>query len=482
MIEIVREFWPQLFGALVVALSAVLTVRVILDKRDERAAVGWVGLIWLSPVLGAVLYMMLGVNRIRRRADRLRHDRERAVDAAGQAHIGHHAGAEPPPEPVGQLPYLSNLIDKVTPTPLTSGNAIVPLFNGDDAYAAMIDAINGAQHSVGLCSYIFNNDRAGRLFVDALGAAVDRGVEVRVMIDGLGSLYSIPSVVSRLRKRRVPVARFLHSFVPWRMPYLNLRNHRKIMVVDGRIGFTGSMNIREEYLSLVTDAPIKDIHFRLDGPVVAHLAETFAEEWAFTTDEILGGDAWFPAIGSAGDVVARGVVDGPDLEFDRLRWTLLGAVTEARKSIVIVTPYFLPGQTLATALMLAAMRGLQVDIILPDANNLVFIKWAAAAQVDEILLAGCRIWMSPAPFDHSKLMLVDDTWTLFGSANWDPRSLRLNFEFNVECYDPKLAERLQRLVSGKLAEARPLTLEELRERSLPVKVRDGIARLFAPYL
>ncbi len=482
MFELIIEFWPEVFGALVVALSVAVSLRVILEKRDERAAVGWVGLIWFSPIVGAVLYMLLGVNRIKRRADRLRHERDRLNPPSSDAVPLEADTQKPPSAAFQQLRQLSRLVDSVTPLPLTSGNSVVPLFNGDDAYAAMLHAIDAAQRSVALCSYIFNNDQAGRLFVDALGRAVDRGVEVRVLIDGVGSYYSIPPVVPRLRRRRVTVERFLHSFVPWRMPYLNLRNHRKVLVVDGRVGFTGGMNIRAQYLSLVTDAPIKDLHFRLEGPVVRHLMGSFADEWWFTTREALAGESWFPAIAPKGDVMARSVVAGPDEDVDKLRWTLLGAVNEARRSIAILTPYFLPDETLATALKLAAMRGLEIDVVLPEANNLFFIKWAVAAQVDELLAVGLRIWMSPPPFDHSKLMIVDRAWTLFGSANWDPRSLRLNFELDVECYDQELAARLTELVEANISHSRPLTVGDLESRSLPVKLRDGIARLFKPYL
>jgi cardiolipin synthase len=304
-----------------------------------------------------------------------------------------------------------------------------------------------------------------------------------VLIDGLGSWYSLPPIVGLLRKRGISVARFLYSFVPWRMPYLNLRNHPKILVTDGQIGFTGGMNIAEGNLVLeAPPSPIMDTHFRLEGPVVGHLMETFAEDWLFTTGERLEGTAWFPSLHPAGAVFARGIGAGPDEEFDKLRWTLLGAVSEARAAIKILTPYFLPDEVLVAALRVAAMRGVAVDIVLPERSNLAFVDWAAAPRLDEILTAGCRIWLSAPSFDHSKLMLVDGAWAMFGSTNWDSRSLRLNFEFNVECYDRDFADRLNRLIDGQIAKSRALTLAELTGRSLPVKLRDGIARLFSPYL
>jgi len=180
--------------------------------------------------------------------------------------------------------------------------------------------------------------------------------------------------------------------------------------------------------------------------------------------------------------LARGVADGPDENFEKLLWTLLGAISIARHSIRIMTPYFLPDAAMISALNLAAMRGVQVDIILPACSNLPFVLWASRAMWSQLLEHGCRIWLTPPPFDHSKLMLVDGCWVLLGSANWDPRSLRLNFEFSLECYDVELAQRLDHWVEIKRNGGRAVTLEEVDGRSLPVRLRDGITRLLTPYL
>jgi cardiolipin synthase len=181
-------------------------------------------------------------------------------------------------------------------------------------------------------------------------------------------------------------------------------------------------------------------------------------------------------------VLARGIPDGPDADFEKLRLTLLGAIACARSSILVVTPYFLPDASLLTALSVAAMRGVEVDIVLPGKNNLSLVQWASTALLWQVLEHGCRVWLSPPPFDHTKLMLVDGLWTLLGSANWDPRSLRLNFEFNVECYDRQLATALAVGVRANMARSRPASQFDVDGRSLPVRLRDGVARLFSPYL
>jgi cardiolipin synthase len=196
----------------------------------------------------------------------------------------------------------------------------------------------------------------------------------------------------------------------------------------------------------------------------------------------LRGGNWFPTPEPAGPLVARGITDGPDEDLDKLSLTIQGALSSARDSVRIMTPYFLPDSSIIAALNLAAMRGVRVDIVMPSTNNLPFVHWASRAHWGQVLERGCRIWLTPPPFDHTKVMVVDGAWAQIGSANWDPRSLRLNFEFNLECYGTSLAAMLNALVDEKLKQARRVTQAEVDGRSLPAKLRDGIARLFTPFL
>lgn len=469
--------WLALIVLLAIAVSAVTSAHVILFKRDVRAAIGWTAAVWLSPFVGPLAYGLLGINRIQRRAARLgRRDTYRLeMPADGAVERGLPEGTP------GHLVALGEIVRKVTGAPLTHGNSVEPLIDGDETYPAMLEAIDGAERSIALCSYIFDHDEAGRLFVEHLVRAAERGVAVRVLIDGVGARYGKPPVTSVLARRGVPVAEFLGSFL--RSPYINLRNHRKIMVVDGRIGFTGGINIRAGCL-LKNDPPhaVRDLHFRIRGPLVAQMLVPFVEDWSFTTGEVLEGRAWASRSEPAGSVVARGILDGPDENFETVRWAILGALAQARRSVSIVTPYFLPDQTIVTALRVATLRGVRVSIVLPEVNNLRFVQWASTAQLWQVLEYGCEVRVTKGPFDHSKVMLVDDGWAMIGSANWDARSLRLNFEFNVECYDPPLVASLSRTVERKLRGAHSVRLAELDARPLPIKLRDGAARLLAPYL
>jgi cardiolipin synthase len=477
-----REFWPHITGVALVVLPLVASAHAILTKRDTRATIGWVGLIWLAPVAGVVLYVLLGVNRIQRRGTLLREGQLKAEPPVSQ-HVCSPETLQRTLGPHRHMETLVELVGRVTKRPLLVGNHVEPLMGGDAAYPAMLRAIDAAKQSIGLMTYIFDNDRVGRMFVEALGRAVQRGVTVRVLIDAIGSRYTLPTIIHPLHKAGVRVAKFLPTLVPGRFAYSNLRNHRKILIVDGRVGFTGGMNIREGcFLQLKPKHPVQDMHFHIAGPVVLHLAEVFAEDWAFSTDEVLGGELWFPAIEPAGAMLARGIRYGPDEDLGEIQLALAGALSCAHSHVAIMTPYFLPDDAIVSALNVAAMRGVQVDIVLPEKNNLTTVQWASTAMLWQVLGHGCRVWLSPPPFDHSKLMLVDGLWSLIGSGNWDPRSLRLNFEFNVEVYDRTLAATLQEFFERKRSAAKQVKLADVDGRSLPVKLRDGVARLLSPYL
>ena len=482
--EFFNTTWPYLVTLATFCVILATAVHILLKKRNTRAAAGWLGLVWFAPVLGVCLYWMFGVNRIKRRA------RQRLADkqivplpdkeaVVSPSFIEHLSGCM---EKNG-LVQLSRMTEKLTRQPLIQGNRITPLVNGDQAFPLMLSCITEARHSITFCSYIFDNDSWGSRFMVALKDAKERGLEVKVLIDGVGARYSFRPMTRRLRREGLDAAEFMRTILPWHFQYFNLRNHRKILVIDGSVGFTGGMNIRDSnYLADNPSHPVQDIHFFIEGPVVAELQRSFAEDWSFTTREILEGEKWYPHLITQGNGVARGISDGPDEDFDKLRMVILAALATAQESIRIVTPYFLPDAELVLALRIAALRGLEVEILLPASSNLRMVKWASDAGLEELLRQGCRIFLTRPPFDHSKIVVVDHSWVLLGSANWDSRSLALNFEFNMECYDFQLAEKVETIIHGKKSTASELTLEEVLSRNILVKLRNRLFRLFSPYL
>ena len=481
---------PMLVGGLLSALHIALAIgvsaQIVLTKDDVRSAIGWIGLVWLAPIVGSALYLVFGINRINRQIGPMR--KRPPLDPADRAALMRGTSNEPGPSALGAeaapaMQAIARIVGTVTRLPLESGCSIEPLVNGDETYPAMIAAIDAAERTVAMATYIFDRGIAGSQFVDAFSRAVKRGVAVRVLIDGVGARYSHPPIVDELKRRGVPVARFLPGVLPFPHPYVNLRNHRKMMIVDGTVAFAGGMNVRDScLLALQRPDATQDLHFRIRGPVVRQIMQAFAVDWEFTTHENLPESTWAPVSAPAGDIAARAIPDGPDTDFETILMVLLGAVSAATHSIRISSPYFLPDPPLIDALRVAALRGVTVDIVLPEHGNLRLVEWAMNAQLPQVLAWGCRVYLSRPPFDHSKLLIVDGEWSLIGSANLDPRSLRLNFEFNLECYSRPLATHLSSLLDNKIAMGRQLTVQDLEHRPLWRRLRDGVAWLAQPYL
>lgn len=463
-----------------VLLSLVSSCHALLFKRDPRAALGWIVACLTIPVIGPFLYWSAGINRIRLRARQWLDSGRRLAGwddfpkRLEEATLFHPSGAE-------HLAELRKLADRVVSTPLLAGNRITPLANGDNAYPAMLGAIDAASHSISLSTYIFDGDRVGRLFVEALKKAADRKVEVRVIIDALGEKYSWPTARRLLKGSRVKVGRFLPLRQGW---YVNLRNHRKILVVDGCTAFTGGMNIGERHMIAggAKARPVADIHFMVEGPVVGDLQRVFLEDWYFATGELVSDRLLFPLLAPAGTALARAISDGPDKEFRKLNWIIMGALACARERVQIMTPYFIPDGPLLSALVTATLRGVEVTLVIPLVNNLPYVHWATRAFLWELLQQGIKVYYQPPPFVHTKLFLVDGIWSLIGSANLDPRSLRLNFELDLEVYDPAFTGLLEREFMTTLARSHEVSLAEMDGRTLPEKVRDGLAKLFSPYM
>lgn len=462
-----------------IVLAPMTVLHALLFKRDSRAAFGWIAMCLLLPVAGPILYALLGINRIQRRARRLHWPRLR---------IGHERGR--PSRPRGNVPDrlahqlrdLATIGERLSRHALCGGNRVRPLANGDEAYPAMLEAIDAAQRSIYLCSYIFDNDPVGRRFADSLAAAHKRGVDVRVVIDGVGEFYSWPRIGRRLRRAGVPFARFLPPRLLPPQLSLNLRNHHKILAVDGQRGFTGGMNIgaRHEVSESNARSVAADLHFSVDGPVAAQLESEFLRTWAFCTGDASSPPAISPV--DCGPVAARALTDGPDEDLDQLTMLLAGVIAAAERRIDIMTPYFLPPRELVAALQAASLRGVRVRLVLPAENNLPFVHWANRNMLWELLFHGIEVVYQPPPFAHTKLLMVDEAYVQIGSTNWDCRSLRLNFELQLELFDAALRARLGGRFDQLFNAGRPVTLEEVDNRSLPVRLRDAACWLFTPYL
>lgn len=471
----------QLVSGLLVALDLVLvltvTIHVLLHKHDPRSMIGWIAICLLIPFIGALLYYLFGINRVQTRARRL------AARSPFQAGIRQRPTPPPHPACLGDKQQaLADIGRRITGQALQIGNRLHCLYNGEQAYPAMLASIATARRSVYLSSYIFDTNPTGRTFIRALHNAYRRGLDVRVLVDGIGELNSWPRASRLLQRRSVPVARFIPPRLFPPQVSINLRNHRKILVVDSEIAYTGGMNISHHHLAAAHRNPerITDLHFRLTGPIVQSIQQTFLEDWGFVTGDRRPVHEPLPT--PQGEACCRAIIDGPNEDMDRLIQVLTAVICAARHRIGIMTPYFLPPNELLAVLRAAALRGVAVTVLLPGHIDHAFVHWAANNILGLLLRDGVRIMHQPPPFAHGKLLLIDDNYLLLGSANLDPRSLRLNFEFNVEVFDRPLAEELWRHFEQLTARSTPVTREALQQRSTAVRLRDALAWACSPYL
>jgi len=453
-------------AVLYVGAAGCAAVHALLTKPDPRSALGWIALCWLFPLAGAVLYVLFGVNRVRTRARQLR------------AGVPAHPVTQQV-QPQGEFAaQLTRIGDAVTRRPRLPGNHIAPLENGENAFPAMLAAIARARRSVWLATYIFETDPVGRAFIQALGEASARGLQVRALVDGLGEWYSWPHAVTLLRRAGVRAERFLPPRLALPVLSLNLRNHRKLLIVDGECGFVGGMNIGGREVGRPHHRRMADLHFELRGPIVHQLAESFIVDWRFAAGESLPAP---PPSAPAGESVCRVITEGPDEDNDKLLFVMLGAISTAHHQVLIMTPYFIPPPELTAALQAAALRGVEVCLILPERSNLRYVDWATQRWLPPLIQRGVQVFLQPEPFAHTKLLIIDRAYAQIGSANIDPRSLRLNFEIAVEVYDPAVCSALTDYALAARTQACALSATPAPV-PLVRRLRDSLFWLLSPYL
>lgn len=457
-------------------ISWVAVCHALLHKRDPRSALGWAATALLLPILGPILYALFGISRAESRAARLMRD-----IAAIEPDYAHPDYPDEPPEriPPG-IVGLERLGRRLSQQHICGNNSLTPLLNGDMAYPAMLKAIKDARRHIFLVTYIFNAGTAGNAFRDALAEAAARGVDVRVLVDGLGSmLYTLHKPWKSLRKHGAKVALFLPPKLFPPNLSINLRNHRKVLVCDD-MAFTGGMNIADDNMQGCGKHCIQDMHFACSGPIVDQLRRAFLLDWGFASGQYIP----LPASSSirSGESRCRMILDGPGSNADVLNDLFCGIISAARRSVHIMTPYFLPSHELMAALRAAALRGVDVHVILPAKNNLRFVHWATFRLLPTLLEAGVRVWYQPPPFAHTKLLTVDGYYSQIGSANLDARSLRLNFELNMEVFDPDFCGKLTAHINNAQERGHEISLEELQTFSLPKRLRNAACWVFSPYL
>ena len=488
--------WFATGSALHVLSFGLVCLHCLQRRREATSSILWIFVSWSFPVIGPILYLMVGVDRVPQMGFRKRSHDARLL-AAREAHeealpLSYWRAVHS--ESVHGIPpteldiELNHAIDAVAPEyPLLAGNMIGAHVTGDELYPRMIQAIDQATHHIHLQSFIIQNDNTGRAFMDRLATKAMSGVQVRLLYDRFGSTQAAFTGLFR-RYRKVPnfmIAGWTQVSPLKRQFQINLRNHRKALVVDGERAFLGGINIHKENTTRTKGAAIRDYHFEMSGPVVQEVQYAFMKDWFYITNEspeTLLQPVYFPSISVMGSALARLVCSGPTAELQTIADVFFTAIVRARKQILIVTPYFVPPYDILRALRSAAIRGVDVRIILPSRNNHIYAGWASRALYDELLQSGVRLFLRAPPFMHAKAMIIDDCVSIVGTANWDVRSLRLNYENNLSIHDEAFANLLKRIVLDDEAQSEEVTLSVWRERPSWHHLAENACSLMTPIL
>lgn len=442
---------------------------IVLQKRAPAATLSWLISLAALPYLGFLIYYFFGPQRIKRQ--RLRRVRARASLPTPPP------GLAPSVETI-ELARVAQATTGLSPTTATRAQLLI---DGAAKFEALLAAVAQAREHVHLEYYIYEPDRTGAALRDALITRARAGVAVRLLLDAVGSGKVSRRFLQPLLDAGGEVAWFhpmrLRWF--WKRPWLNLRTHRKIVVVDGRVAFTGGINITDAQDERLRNDAYRDLHLRLEGDVVHSLQLVFVEDWAYATGEA---PLRLPEVApEAGTVAAQVLVSGPDSSWEAIHRLHVGAIHAAQRRVWLVTPYFVPGEAAMMALTSAALGGVDVRLLVPKLSDSRLVTYAARSYFDDLLAAGVRIYEYGPRLLHTKALLCDDDLAIIGSANFDNRSFRLNFEVSVLFCDPALADGLGGLIEHECGRA--VRVRDDRDRPLwRTRVPEALARLVSPLL
>ncbi len=462
---------------------------VLLERRQPAATMAWVLALFLLPLLGVLLYLTFGVKRLARRRREGRHLKAR-IDAVLMKHeyVRKARGVEDPALGDARTQILTQLARNLEGPPPSAGNRCDLLINAAATYRSMIHAIEGARDHVHVLFYIIQPDETGRALRDRLAATARRGVQVRVLCDAVGSIALPGDFWDPLVEAGGQAAYYAPVNLLYRLrrrDRIDYRNHRKIVIADGRVGYTGGINVGREYLGLNPEVGHwRDTHVRIEGPAALALQGTFAEDWLATTGELLDEPRYYPEppLDAEEGSVVQVVDSGPDRTWSPLHQLFFQAFTLARKRIWVTSPYFIPDAVIEQALVTAALRGVDVRLLVPSRSDSRLVDFASRAYYPNLLQAGVRIFEYARGFVHAKSLLVDDWVATVGSANMDTRSFHLSYELNVMVFDSAFTRELSRVFLDDLRDAREIDLESQRRLGYFRRIAQAVAQLWSPLL
>jgi len=479
--ETVNDYWH-----IITAAAAVLDGLVVLAvipwilaiKRESTSAIAWILLVILVPFIGVAFFYLFGYQSVTRPLQRKKAHRAKFRKITAVVPPSDVATAKPADHPGHE--GLAHLATALGATPPLVGNGVTFFHDGPSAFAKMFDDIRAAQHHIHLEFFIFHEDNIGNQLLELLAQKSREGVQVRLLTDGIGA--------RRFRGRSIieagcRVEKFLPVSLLRRRLQVNLRNHRKVVVVDGRVAYTGGLNVGDEYMGKNHRFGFwRDTFLRVEGPAVEPLQRVFIEDWDFAACESITTPEYFPKAKSSGDVLAQVIASGPDQEYKSIRDMYLAAIMRARERLWIMTPYYVPDQAIRDGLALAALSGRDVRLLLPKIADHWTPHFAAQYYFGELMAMGVKIHLYTKGFMHAKVVMVDGKWASVGTANLDNRSLLLNFEVNCLFHTKSAIAELETAFERDLEDSIRLTAKVFEKRRLAVKLLENVCRLFAPVL
>ena len=469
--------------ALLIFIFQIATI-LILEFRHPSKTVAWLLILFILPIIGFVMYYFLAQEYRRRRTVRKRGviAEEIRLQALLRCKVVHR------PEDMHNVQFkhqerLFRMLQSMSLSPITGCNETLVLTNGMETYESIFEAIEHAKHHIHVEYYTIRHDQIGQRFKEALIRKAKEGLEVRVIYDGIGSLELSNRYLKELEQAGVLTRCFLPPKLAFFDKRMNFRNHRKIVVVDGLIGFVGGINIGDEYLGGNKKLGFwRDTHLRIKGDAVYSLQDVFMQDWFFTSKERLSGLSYLPEHNCVGNEQVQIISSGPNSSADAILESVFAAISVAKSRIYITTPYFIPDPSVLMGLRTAALSGVDVKIIIPYVADSKLVLYASLSYVEDMLMAGVRIYRYQKGFVHAKVLIVDDYIASVGSANMDMRSFFSNFELNALLFDESAIHKLCEDFSSDLAESQEINMYAFKKRPRWQKASEVIARMLSPLL
>ncbi|MBO4332932.1 MAG: cardiolipin synthase [Paludibacteraceae bacterium] len=475
----VWELTTNLFLVLYFITIIGIILMLLMENRSPVKSIAWIFVLILLPVVGLLLYILVGKNFRKKMVishRSLAKWKERIETIKGNPMLEKSF-----PKQYKNFAYMAVNSSNST---LYVNNGVRLFTTGKEFFDSMFAEVEKARKYVHVEFYIFNSDTIGSKFIEILKRKAKEGVKVRVIIDDVGSWLMRKSSVREMRAAGIEIYCFLKVGLPAINSKVNYRNHRKIVVIDGDVGYTGGMNVADRYVEGSKWGAWRDTHLRIEGEAVHGLQRVFLSDWYFVSRSLLSDDPlYYPTPDSpSGNSLVQVVSSSPDSEWESIMQTFFMAIAQARNYIYLQTPYFLPNQTIVNALQCAALGGVDVRIIIPRHSDASFALKSSMTYIDEMLNAGVKVYFFEEGFIHSKTIVIDDNLSTVGSANMDFRSFEQNFEINTWIYDPEFAQTMKNIFLADLEKSSQINLEEWRNRPRLEKFGESWARLFSPLM